>query len=61
MKRERAKEIEMIVIYKHIDHIMNNLEECENTNVIFNVGRRLGMMQIDLQKELEKEIKEQHD
>lgn len=56
MTQERAYEIERLVIYQHIDHIMCALEDCENSNVVFNVGRRLGMMQYDLKKALEEEI-----
>lgn len=60
MTQERANDIERIVIYKHIDNIMRDLEDCDNSNVVFNVGRRLGMLQYDLQQELKKELKEQN-
>lgn len=60
MTADRIYEIERNVIYKHIDYIMRELEECNNNHVVFKVGRRLGMMQSDLRKELDKEIEEQN-
>ena len=56
MTVERAKEIKD-VFYKHLENIMRDLEECEDTHVIFNVGRHMGMMQDALNEELEKEVK----
>ena len=56
MTVERAREIERKVFYKHFENIMRDLEECEDTNVIFNVGRHMGMMQDALNDELEKEV-----
>lgn len=58
MTEERAYEIERLVIYKHIDNIMHELEKCEDSNVVFNVGRSIGMMQFDLKKALKEEIEE---
>lgn len=58
MTSERANEIERKVIYKHIDNIMMDLEKCEDSNIVFNIGRRIGFMQYDLKRELEKEIKQ---
>ena len=56
MTIERAREIERKVFYKHFENIMRDLEECEDTNIIFNVGRHMGMMQDALNDELEKEV-----
>ena len=52
MTVERSREIERKVFYKHLENIMRDLEECEDTHVIFNVGRHMGMMQDALNKEL---------
>ena len=56
MTIERAREIERKVFYKHLKNIMQDLEECKDTNIIFNVGRRMGMMQDALNDELDKEV-----
>ena len=56
MTIERTREIERKVFYKHLENIMRDLEECEDTHVIFNVGRHMGMMQDALNDELEKEV-----
>ena len=56
MTIERAREIERKVFYKHFENIMRDLEECEDTNIIFNVGRHMGMMQDALNDELDKEV-----
>lgn len=55
MTIERAREIKD-VFYKHFENIMRDLEECKDTDVIFNVGRHMGMMQYDLNNELDKEV-----
>ena len=56
MTIERAREIERKVFYKHFENIMRDLEECKDTDVIFNVGRHMGMMQDALNDELDKEV-----
>ena len=56
MTIERAREIERKVFYKHLENIMRDLEECEDTNIIFNIGRHMGMMQDALNDELDKEV-----
>lgn len=56
MTDKRAMEIERLVIYKYIEDIMIALEDCEDTHVIFNVGRILGKMQDTLNDELSKEV-----
>ena len=56
MTQKRADEIERMVIYKHIESIMRELGDCENSHVVFNVGRVIGKMQYDLQRELKKEV-----
>lgn len=56
MTIERAREIERKVFYKHLENIMRDLEECKDTNIIFNVGRHMGMMQDALNDELKKEV-----
>jgi len=56
MTIKRAREIERMVFYKYLDIIMRDLEECEDTHVIFNVGRHMGMMQDALNDELDKEV-----
>ena len=52
MTNERAREIERKVFYKYLENIMRDLD----TDVIFNVGRHMGMMQDALNDELEKEV-----
>ncbi len=56
MTIERAREIERKVFYKYLENIMRDLEECKDTDVIFNVGRHMGMMQDALNDELDKEV-----
>ena len=56
MTVERAREIERKAFYKHFENIMRDLEECKDTDVIFNVGRHMGMMQDALNEELKKEV-----
>ena len=56
MTQARASSIEIKVIYKHLDDIMRELENCTDSHVVFSVGRHLGMMQCDLREELEKKL-----
>lgn len=59
MTRERANEIVRLTFYKHIDNLVSALtRNCDNSEVSFDVGRYVGMMQKDLETELAKEIKE---
>lgn len=59
MKRERADEIVRLTFYKHIDNLVAALtRNCDNSEVAFDVGRYVGMMQKNLETELAKEIKE---
>ena len=56
MTQQRADETERMVFYRYIERIMRELEECENSHVVFNIGRHLGMMQRDFQNELLTEL-----
>lgn len=59
MTRERADEIVRLTFYKHIDNLVAALtRNCDNSEVAFDVGRYVGMMQKNLETELVKEIKE---
>lgn len=56
MTTERANEIEKSVFYRHLSNLKQDLEACEDSHVVFDVGRRIGIMQKDLRDELKKEI-----
>lgn len=57
MTRKRADEIVRFTFYKHIDNLVGALtRNCDNSEVAFDVGRYVAMMQKDLEAELEKEI-----
>ena len=59
MTKARADEIVRLTFYKHIDNLEGALSrKCDNSEVAFDVGRYLGMMQKNLEAELAKEIKE---
>ena len=59
MTRERADEIVRLTFYKHIDNLVAALtRNCDDSEVAFDVGRYVGMMQKNLETELAKEIKE---
>ena len=60
MKKARADEIILHTFYRHIDKLVCSLSRnCDNAEVAFDVGRYVGMMQKDLENELEKEISEE--
>lgn len=57
MNKLRANEIVRVVFYKHVELIEGYLEtECKDAKVAFGVGRYIGLMQRDLERELEKEV-----
>ena len=59
MTKTRADEIVRLTFYRHIDNLIVALTmNCDNSEVAFDVGRYVGMMQKDLESELAKEIKE---
>ena len=59
MTETRANEIVRLTFYRHIDNLIVALtRSCDNSEVAFDVGRYVGMMQKDLESELAKEIKE---
>ena len=59
MTKTRADEIVRLTFYRHIDNLIASLaRNCDNSEVAFDVGRYVGMMQKDLESELVKEIKE---
>ena len=57
MTKKRADEIVRFTFYRHIDNLVGALtRNCDNSEVAFDVGRYVAMMQKDLEAELEKEI-----
>lgn len=56
MTEQRKEEIERVVFYKHIEEIMRTLEECDDSDIVFQLGMDLGRMKNDLDRELEKEL-----
>jgi hypothetical protein len=54
MTKERADEIERLVIYKFINYMPHDTIDPVSA---FHVGRMVGMMQETLKRELEKEVK----
>lgn len=57
MNRVRAEQIIRLTFYKHIDNLLAALSRnCDNSEVAFEVGRYVGMMQSTLENELEEEI-----
>lgn len=63
MTKARADEIVRLAFYRHIDNLASALtRNCDNSEVAFDAGRYVGMMQKDLETELAKEIDEnEHD
>ena len=62
MNRGRAEQIIRLSFYKHIDNLSAALSRnCDNSEVAFDVGRYLGMMQSTLENELEEEIEVSND
>lgn len=56
MTRARMYEIERMVFYRHIESIMKILEPCEDTHIVFQMGREMGYLHNDLIEELNKEV-----
>ena len=57
MNKARADEIVRLTFYKYIENLSASLSRnCDNSEVAFDVGRYVGMMQKILENELEKEI-----
>ena len=62
MNRARAEQIIRLTFYKHIDNLSEALSRnCDNSEVAFEVGRYVGMMQSTLENELEEEIEVSND
>ena len=62
MNRARAEQIIRLTFYKNIDNLSAALSRnCDNSEVAFDVGRYLGMMQSTLENELEEEIEVSND
>lgn len=62
MNRVRAEQIIRLTFYKHIDNLSAALSRnCDNSEVAFDVGRCVGMMQSTLENELEEEIEVSND
>ena len=62
MTKERADEIVRFTFYKYIDDLVGALtRNCDNSEVAFDVGRYVAMMQKTLETELEKEIVKESD
>lgn len=59
MTKQRKDEIERKVFYRHIESIMKILEPCEDTHVVFQMGREIGYLHNDLMEELNKEVEPQ--
>ena len=57
MNKVRAEQIVRLTFYKHINNLSAALSRnCDNSEVAFEVGRYVGMMQSTLENELEEEI-----
>ena len=62
MNRARAEQIIRLTFYKNIDNLSEALSSnCDNSEVAFDVGRYVGMMQSTLENELEEEIEVSND
>ena len=62
MNRAREEQIIRLTFYKHIDNLSAALSRnCDNSEVAFDVGRYVGMMQSTLENELEEEIEVSND
>ena len=59
MTQNRADEIIRLTFYKYIPIMADYMKrECEDLKVSFEVGRIIGLMQKELEKELSKEVEE---
>lgn len=57
MDRPRVDEIVFLTFNRHTDYLAAMLKRhCDNAEVAFSVGRYIGMMQKELENELDKEI-----
>lgn len=56
MTGQRKDEIERKVFYRHIESIMRTLEQCEDTNIVFQMGMEMGYLHRSLSEELSKEV-----
>ena len=58
MTPARAEEIIRLTFYKYIDKTAGMIaRKCDNSEVAFEVGRYMGLMQKELENELAKEVK----
>lgn len=58
MNKRRADKIIRHTFYRHIDNLQKSLSRNCDPEVAFDVGRYVGMMQKDLERELSCEITE---
>lgn len=59
MNKARSEEIIRKTFYSNIGNLAGALSrDCDNSEVAFDVGRYVGMMQKNLEHELEKEVNE---
>lgn len=56
MTVQRVDEIERKVIYMSLQYLEDISGRCDDSKVVFHVGRIFGQMQLKLRNELEKEI-----
>ena len=59
MTEQRKNEIERKVFYRHIESIMQRLERCEDTHLVFLIGMEMGCLHRSLSEELSKEVEPQ--
>ena len=59
MTKQRKDEIERKVFYRHLESMMLTLEQCEDTHIIFQIGREMGYLHRSLVEELNKEVEPQ--
>ena len=59
MTEQRKDEIERKVFYRHIESIMQTLERCKDTHLVFQMGMEMGYLHRSLSEELSKEIEAQ--
>jgi len=50
MTNQEKKELDMAIFYGHFQMIESALEDCDNVEVAFYIGRAVGMMQETLRR-----------
>ena len=61
MTEQRKNEILHKVFYKCVDNIMHDLEGCEDSHIIFQIGLNVGILHHDLDEELSAELTKEED